>query len=163
VIKPEIAGKKVVYHLCAMNVVFDDMQLANVARIMYLQCETTVKELAQIILVEQEVVDKWIQNGEWDSFRQSLSISKKKQLKYLYKALNTLTSKLNATDEPAHKDVELMVKYSTMIKNIDTEQDLTGLLHIAETFVRWLYKKNEPLAKTVTLELETYIKEQKES
>jgi hypothetical protein len=163
VIKSEIAGKKVAYHLCAMNVVFDDMQLANVARIMYLQCETTVKELAQIILVEQEVVDKWIQNGEWDSFRQSLSISKKKQLKYLYKALNTLTSKLNATDEPAHKDVELMVKYSTMIKNIDTEHDLTGLLHIAETFVRWLYKKNEPLAKTVTLELETYIKEQKAS
>ncbi len=135
----------------------------NVARIMYLQCETTVKELAQIILVEQELVDEWIQNGEWGSFRQSLSISKKKQLKYLYKALNTLTSKLNASDEPAPKDVELMVKYSTMIKNIDAEKDLTGLLHIAETFVRWLYKKNEPLAKTVTLELETYIKEQKES
>lgn len=126
-----------------------------------MQCEMNVKELTQSLMVPEEVVERWIQNGEWDSFRQSLSISKKKQLKYLYKALNTLTSKLNATDEPAHKDVELMVKYSTMIKNIDTEQDLTGLLHIAETFVRWLYKKNEPLAKTVTLELETYIKEQK--
>jgi hypothetical protein len=161
VIKPEIAGKKVACHLCAMNVGFDETQLIKLARILYLQCEMNVKELTQSLMVPEEVVERWIQNGEWDSFRQSLSISKKKQLKYLYKALNTLTSKLNATDEPAHKDVELMVKYSTMIKNIDTEQDLTGLLHIAETFVRWLYKKNEPLAKTVTLELETYIKEQK--
>ncbi len=151
------------YHLCAMNVGFDETQLMKVARILYLQCEMDIKELTQSLMVPEEVIKRWIQTGEWDSFRQSLSISKKRQLKYLYKALNTLTSKLSATDEPVPKDVELMVKYSTMIKNIDTEQDLTGLLHIAETFVRWLYRKNEPLAKTVTLELETYIKEQKES
>ena len=151
------------YHLCAMNVGFDETQLMKVARILYLQCEMDIKELTQSLMVPEEVIKRWIQTGEWDSFRQSLSISKKRQLKYLYKALNTLTSKLSATDEPVPKDVELMVKYSTMIKNIDTEQDLTGLLHIAETFVRWLYRKNEPLAKSVTLELETYIKEQKES
>lgn len=151
------------YHLCAMNVGFDETQLMKVARILYLQCEMDIKELTQSLMVPEEVIKRWIQTGEWDSFRQSLCISKKRQLKYLYKALNTLTSKLSATDEPVPKDVELMVKYSTMIKNIDTEQDLTGLLHIAETFVRWLYRKNEPLAKTVTLELETYIKEQKES
>lgn len=151
------------YHLCAMNVGFDETQLMKVARILYLQCEMDIKELTQSLMVPEEVIKRWIQTGEWDSFRQSLSISKKRQLKYLYKALNTLTSKLSATDEPVPKDVELMVKYSKMIKNIDTEQDLTGLLHIAETFVRWLYRKNEPLAKTVTLELETYIKEQKES
>lgn len=152
-----------VYHLCAMNIGFDETQLKNVARVLYLHCDMNVKELSQSLMVTEEVIEGWILSGEWNSYRVSLSISKKKQLKYLYKALNTVTSKLNATDEPTPKDMELMAKYSAMIKNMDTEHDLTGMLHTAETFVRWLYKKNEPLAQTVTRELEAYIKEQKES
>lgn len=145
-----------------MNTQLDETQLKRLARILYLQCEMDVAELKEYLMLQDEVILEWIQSGAWDSFRESLSLSKKKQLKYLYKALNATTSKLNAADEPTAKDVELMMKYSTMIKNIDTQHDLTGLLHTAETFVRWLYKKNEQLAQTVTTELETYIKEQKE-
>ena len=163
VIKPKIAGKRAAYHLCAMNVGFDETQLKKIARLLYLQCEMNVKELTQSLMVPEEVIERWIQSGEWDSVRESLSISKKKQLKYLYKALNTVTSKLNATDEPTPKDMELMAKYSAMIKNMDTEHDLKGQIQTAETFVRWLYKKNEPLAQTVTEELGVYIKEQNES
>jgi len=143
-----------------MNIEFNEEKLLHIARLLYLQCEMDIQGVADTVMVTTEVVKKWIDDGGWNSYKESLSISKSKQLKYVYKALNTLTSKLNETEAPAPKDVELMIKYSAIIKNLDTENDLNGLIHIAETFVRWLHKKNEPLAKTVTLELETYIKEQ---
>ena len=73
-----------------------------------------------------------------------------------------MTIILTSTEESTPIDVELMMKYSAMIKNIDTEHDLTGLIYLAEAFLTWLYKKDEQLSKTVTVEMEAYIKEQKE-
>ncbi len=162
VTKPKIVRKKAPYHLCAMDVRFEESHVEGIARVLYLQCDMNVKEVSQRVRQPEETIENWIQGGEWNMFRESLSISKKKQLKYLYKALNSVTSRLNATEEPTPKDVELMMRYSAMIKNIDTEHDLTGLIYLAEAFLTWLYKKDEQLSKTVTVEMEAYIKEQKE-
>ncbi len=145
-----------------MDLRFDESHVEGIARVLYLQCEMSVREVSQRVRQPEGTIENWIRSGEWDMFRESLSISKKKQLKYLYKALNSVTSRLNATEEPTPKDVELMMKYSAMIKNVDTEHDLSGLIHLGEAFLTWLYKKDEQLSKTVTIEMEAYIKEQKE-
>ncbi len=130
------------------------------ARFLYVKKATPISEVAHELNTDEATIRRWITEGQWDTVRKSLSISKSVQLEYLYQIAEGLTMKL-AGNDPNPKELDQLMKYSAIIKNLDTENSVYGIIEAAEVFTEWLYKRNKPLAQTFVKEFDKFVKERK--
>jgi hypothetical protein len=130
------------------------------ARDLYTKNNRNIPETAREVRVDEATVREWVRDGEWNTVRQSNSISKKTQLDLLYTITDELTAKMK--EGPATtKEVDLLLKYTAAIKNLDTENSIYSLIETAELFITWLYRRSIPMAQTFTRHFELFIKERK--
>ncbi len=131
------------------------------ARTLYTELGRNIKETARELCEDEATIRSWIQEGEWDLVRQSNSISKQGMIRFLYRLSDQLKEKMSADETINPKDVDLLQKYASTIKTLDTENSVYSLIEAAELFITWLYQRNMSLAQTVTKQFDRFIKERK--
>jgi septum formation inhibitor MinC len=128
------------------------------ARTLYTQNGKTIAETAREVNASESQMREWIVAGEWDTVRRSLLLSKQMQLDRLYAMLESLDEKMK--QDPGNvKDMALVLKYTTAIRNLDTENSVYATIEAAELFIGWLYRRDKALAQTFTNHFQVYIKE----
>jgi len=143
-----------------MNNDFPISARKEIARILYTQNNRTIRETADDVMVDEATVRAWINEGSWDLVRRSLLISKDAQLSHLYDAVEQLNDRMQ-NGQSAAKDMDQLLKYTTAIKNLDTDNSVYSLIECAELFIAWLYHRNRALSQTVTRQFEVFIKERR--
>lgn len=128
------------------------------ARTLYVREAKTISEVANEVSVDEATIRGWINESSWDMVRKSLSISKAKQLEHLYDLTEQLSSELKNSDNKS-KDVDLLLKYTTTIRNLEVDNSVYATLEAGEDFLAWLYRKNLPFAQEVTREFDIFVKE----
>lgn len=128
------------------------------ARTLYTQNGKTIAETAREVNASESQIREWIAAGEWDTVRRSLLLSKQMQLDRLYAMLESLDEKMK--QDPGNlKDMELVLKYTAAIRNLDTESSVYATIEAAELFIGWLYRRDMALAQTFTNHFQVFIKE----
>src|SRR4051812_37193371 len=97
------------------------------AKLLYTRHDITNKDIALEVGVEESVIRFWIHEGAWGSVKRSLLISKASQLELLYSQLEKLNNKVNAEENASSKDVDLILKYTTSIKNLESETTVSDI------------------------------------
>jgi hypothetical protein len=130
------------------------------ARNLYTTNGKSVKEVAFTVNVEESTLRCWIKEGAWDTVKRSLLISRQAQLEHLYDLTESLSRKIKEQDEPNHKDVDLLLKYTNAIKNVDTDNSSTyTLIDAAETFISWLRFRDHRLTLLFTAHWDRFVAE----
>jgi hypothetical protein len=129
------------------------------AKDLYTRLDVSVEDIALTISVDEDEVCDWIKEEAWDGMKRSLLISKKVQLAHLYSLLGQINTKITCAEEIAVKDVDLFIKYTTAIRNLEADMPVSGIIEVAEGFVMWLRRRDVDLAKQVTVQLDLFIKE----
>ena len=151
------------YHLCAMNNNLSADDRRDVARMLYTENDKTCKEIATAMKTEEAAVRQWIQEGEWDMVRRSLAASKREQLERLYEMVEQLNRQIAKEEEKNPKDMDMLLKYMTMINKLETDSNLYRTIEMAEGFLTWLYRKNKKQAQAYVHYYNQFIKEMKVS
>ncbi len=128
------------------------------AKLLFTQHKHTIKEVAKTIDIEEAVVRKWVKDNNWEEIRLSLLVSKEFQLSKLYNLLDRLTTKMNDDIEINTKEVDLTIKYTAAIKNLEVETGLLQIVEVAKLFTTWLSRKDKEIARMITIELDAFIK-----
>lgn len=129
------------------------------ARLLYTKHDKTVGEVASTVGTDEATVRNWIRSGEWDTVKRSLLVSKFAQLERLYILLEQLSARTKNVDEINPKDVDLIMKYTAAIKNLETDNGMAAIIEVAEQFTNWLHRRDLELTKEFTLRFDAFIKE----
>ncbi len=152
----KIARLQNVTHLCAMKEELSYSQKREWAKTQYTKEDISIRDIALKVDADEAIVRSWIQEGKWVEIKRSALTSKAVQLDYFYNALEKVTSR-QATDNL--KDVELMVKYTAAIKNLESETGVSSIVQVAETFTTWLLRRDPELSRTVTAHFDAFVRE----
>lgn len=130
------------------------------AQLLYTRYDMNAKEVSLQTGASEADVRKWIKEGNWDGLRRSLLTSREEQLKTLYDILAALTAQVKQnTENPNPKDADLIIKYTSAIKNLETGIGVGEIIDVVKPFLLWLMKKDLELAKKLTVYFDAYIKE----
>lgn len=133
----------------------------DIARTIYTECDKSVSETAALIGKSEDVLRLWITEGAWDLQRRTLAASRKKQLDQLYLALGQLQREMDEDPSLVTKKLDLMLKYAAVIKNLDADGSIYGIVEAAQQFITWLYPRDAESAKTFTRLFDEFIKTKK--
>jgi len=137
-----------------------DGQKKEWAQLLFTRFDLSIKEIAIKTGAGEEELRLWIQEGNWEGIRRSLLTSKEVQLNILYDILESITTRIKENGADNTKDADLVIKYTTAIKNLETESSVTQIIEVAKKFINWLQTIDIELAKTVTLRFDAFIKEE---
>ncbi len=116
------------------------------------------KEVALEVGVSETTVKGWIKDGAWDEVRRSGLVSKKQQAKMFMSQIEKLNNRLANEQDPNPKDVDLIVKYTNAVKNLEEEIALGTIIDVSEQFISWLRKRDNVMAKKLVILFDAYIK-----
>ncbi len=131
------------------------------ARSLYIKEDISIRDIALKVSADEVIVRSWIQEGRWSEIKRSLLTSKAMQLDYFYRALESITSRTVAGQAFDNlKDVDLIVKYTTAIKNLESETGIASIVQVAEVFTTWLLRRDPELSRKITPQFDAFIREQ---
>jgi len=146
-------------HLWVMKDEITTEQKKQWARLLYIYHEETIQGIAAIVDIDESEVRLWVNDNKWTDVKRSNLTSKENQLQTMYSMLEKATDRMKNDEHPNPKDADLLIKYTAAIKNLETDTSLTQIVEVAKLFTTWLYRRDIPLTKTVTLQLDAFIKE----
>lgn len=134
------------------------------AQLLYTHHNHTIPEVCVATGATEAMVRNWVQEGNWDGLRRSITVTRQTQLTLLYDILHAHIVKVKAHAEDEHaegnsKDADLLIKYTAAIKNLEKETSIREIVDVAKLFTTWLMKHNLELAKTVNREFDDFINE----
>ena len=128
------------------------------ARTLFTTGNKEAKDVALEVGVSESVIKGWIKNGAWDEVRSSGLVSKKQQAKMFMSQIEKLNNRLANENDPNPKDVDLIVKYTNAVKNLEEEIALATIIDVSEQFIIWLRNRDSAMAKKLVVLFDSYIK-----
>ena len=137
-------------------------QKKEYAKLLYITGDLNQKEIAERVDVNPKTIGTWIEDGMWKYLRKSLLTSKGDQLRRYYEILDAVTTKIEAT-EGGYGDTKLAdmsIKYTGIIKNLETETSTGQMIETGMRFIRSVQKVDSELAKQITKFFDAFIMEE---
>ena len=129
------------------------------AQMLFTRHDKSIKDIAATVNTDEATVRGWIAEGGWEGIRRSLLTSKATQLEHLYNLLDALNAKLRNAEEPTTKDVDMMLKYTGTIRNLETETTASEIIEVSELFILWLRRRDLNLARKLIVHFDAFVKQ----
>lgn len=117
-------------------------QKKEFAKNLFVHENLTQQEIAERVGVSRKTIGKWIQEGQWESLKVSITLTREEQLKNLYRQLAEINKEIAERKEsrfasPAEADT--ITKLSNAISKLETDigvADIIAVLKKLTAFVR---------------------------
>jgi hypothetical protein len=136
------------------------MRQQAAARQLYATCAMPAQEIATLLHIEPATVQQWITDGRWQTVRQTMAASKERQLAALYQVTEQLSNKI-ADGDCTEKEVDKLLKYVGIIKQVDTDLSLYTVVQVAEQLLTWLNQRDRPAALKLSAVFDQFINQRK--
>ena len=137
----------------------DTARKKEYAKILFLNHDYTQKEIAEKVGTGPHTIGRWVKEGNWETMRRSLVMTKGEILNSLYQVMETLTISIKESGGGDVKDADRLIKISSAIKNLETDTSITEMMETAKLFVRWLQTMDMDFAARVMEHFDMYFKE----
>ncbi len=130
------------------------------ARTLFTKQQYSMSDTASAVNADEASVRYWITEGGREGVKRSFLISKNTQLAHFYDQIDKLNGKISKNpDEINTKEVDLICKYTTAIKNLEVDVTIAQIIEVTELFVKWLKPRDLTFTKQVTARLDAFIRE----
>lgn len=132
------------------------------AQLLYTRERLTQKEIAEKVGVTEKTVGKWKTEGEWDSLRNSYSVTREQELLNIYTQMTELNEAIASRKKGERyataREADTLVKLATAAKQLETDASLTEIINTFSGFIEWLRPIDLPKAKELIMIQDSYIK-----
>lgn len=131
------------------------------AKELYLSGGHTQKAIALKVGTTEKTIGRWKDSEKWDEMKRSLLASKKEQISFLYRQLESLRNEYDQNDKRVgSKDADAILKLTAAIRNLENDAGLGEIIEVITKFTLWLSKEDLPLAQKLTPIFDQFIQEQ---
>lgn len=125
-----------------MSTVLTNTQKKEWAQILYTKEHLTQAEIADKVGVSRVTINSWINKGNWEMLKVSITITKEEQLKNLYKQLSELNKTINDREDgkrfPGVKESDIISKLAAAINKMETEIGLDDIVSVLSELLKWV-------------------------
>ena len=167
----------------------ENERLKEHAKLLYtVEGVTLQKELAERVGVSEQTISKWVNEGQWETRRASLTMTKEEELRRLYRRLsfhndslerleeeyNDTSNLIAVTADPKEKKLlkkdlsdlitqinkvsDSISKTSAAIRSMETDTSIGDSMQAFKELIQFIRNEDFDLAKTVTTHADELIK-----
>lgn len=132
------------------------------AEMLFLRGDIDQKEIARIVAVSQVTMSKWVNDEKtnWKAKRKSFLVTKQEQVRRLYNIIDKLTTRIDTSDDQGDtKEADKLIKYTTALKNLETDASVADIMEVAMMFTKWLQPIDPTLTLSVSNHFDLFIKD----
>jgi hypothetical protein len=138
-----------------------DSTKKELAKLLFTNNDCSPKEIAARTAVTESTINKWIIEGNWETLKHSLLLTKDLQLRLFYQQLGNLNNAvMQGVGYPTTKEADVQKKLTASIHALETETNIAQVIQVAKDFTTWLPNDDMELVKTILLLFDSYIKQQ---
>lgn len=132
------------------------------ARLLFTRENLTQTEIADRVGVSRVTVNKWVNTGNWEHLKVSLTITREEQLKNLYRQLAELNANISSREQggrfPTAAEADTISKLANAIKKMETEVGVADITSVFGEFLKWLRAADVERAKEICPVLDDFVK-----
>lgn len=117
-------------------------QKKSLAKDIYCLGSYTFEEIAEKVGSTRQTVSKWAKDGQWDSLKAGMSVSREQILKGLYAQVTEINKAIQCNDEGSRyatpSQADTLAKLSAAIKKMELESGISSLVSSGIRFAEWL-------------------------
>lgn len=128
-------------------------RLKDLARTLYISSPMTQKQIAEKIDVSEKTMTAWVNDGQWEGLKKSLTTTKQEQLAMLYEILAKMNAEGKAAledDDPnTNPDSDGIIKIAAAIQKLEKETGVGEMIQTGIAFIGFVQKENLDDAKVI--------------
>ena len=132
------------------------------AKMLYTKETLTQAEIAERVGVSRVTVNNWINKGNWEQLKTSVTMTREEQLKTQYRQLAELNEAISKKPigqrYPNTAEADTISKITNAIKKMETEVGLSDIISVFTDLLKWLRAYDPTQAKEITPLLDAYVK-----
>ncbi|MDR0412988.1 MAG: helix-turn-helix domain-containing protein [Dysgonamonadaceae bacterium] len=132
------------------------------AKLLYTKENLTQAEIAERVGVTRVTVNKWINAGNWETLKISISMTNEEQLKNLYRQLAEIQNTILGREDKARyampAEAEVIRKLTISIKGLQADLGLSEITSVFGGLIQFLRTYEPKLIKEITPVLDAYVK-----
>ncbi|WP_294549535.1 helix-turn-helix domain-containing protein [uncultured Bacteroides sp.] len=132
------------------------------AKMLYTKETLTQAEIAERVGVSRVTVNNWINKGNWEQLKVSITITREEQLKNLYRQMAELNDAISKKPIgqrfPSTAEADTISKLSNAIEKMETEVGLSYIISVFSGLLQWVRTYDPTQAKEITPLLDAYVK-----
>lgn len=137
-------------------------QKKEFAKTLFLHENLTQQEIAERVGVSRKTVNKWINDGQWESLKVSITLTREEQLKNLYRQLAELNKTISERKEsrfasPAEADT--ITKLSNAISKLETDIGVADIIAVLKKLTAFVRRISLDKAKELVPLFDSFLKD----
>lgn len=124
---------------------------------------TVQKQLADKVGVSYNTVNRWVNEENWEKYRNNMLLTREEQMQNLLLELVEINEEIKSYDKgkryAGSKLADVRRKLIKDIKELETKASIAEMIHTAQRFTKWVAATDIQKAKEIADLLNSFIKE----
>ena len=138
-------------------------QKRELAQLLYTRNNFTQKEVAKKVGVSETTMSKWVNAGNWDALKTSITATREEQLRRLYLQLAEYNTAIENREQgkryPNSKEADAMNKIASAIEKLERETGAVDILNVSKKMLDWLRRFDLPKAQELSALFDAFLKD----
>jgi hypothetical protein len=138
---------------------FTNEQKKDHARLLFTYQQESIANISKTTGITEDQIKDWIKEDKWNVRREANLLTKDNQLHRLYNMLLHITDKIKVNKYALKdiKDLDIMLKLTACIRNLEDEDSIAYTIDVANAFTGWLKEEAPKMALPCANAFEKYI------
>lgn len=138
-----------------------NQQKKDWAKLLFMQGELTMQQIAEKVDVNRVTISKWIKEGNWEMLRAAITTTREEQIRNLYMQLAEINKTIAARESKyaTSAEADIINKLSGTIEKMEGEFNIADIISVSKQLLTWLRKRDPEKAIELSFYIDEFVKE----
>lgn len=140
------------------------IRLQDYAKVLFLKENLTQKEIAEKVGVSEVTMSRWVNDNNWESLKQSVSVTREERMRSTITQLTELDNLIASRDEnyrfPSKEESNIRRRLVADLASLENECGLSDVINVSRKILDWIKPIDPAKGKEMLSLFDAYIKDQ---
>ena len=139
-----------------------NQQKKDWAKVIFLQENMTIQEIASKVGVSRITLGKWVKEGNWEMYKVALTTTREEQIRNTYLQLAEINKSIADRKEnkfPTPAEADTIKKLTAAINDMEKDFGIDIIIGVTKKLLTWMKKRNPEKADEMSYIIDEFIQE----
>lgn len=139
-----------------------NQQKKDWARVIFLQENMTIQEIAAKVGISRVTLGKWAKEGNWEMYKVALTTTREEQIRNTYLQLAEINKSIADRKEnkfPTPAEADTIKKLTAAINDMEKDFGIDIIIGVTKKLLGWMKKRNPEKADEMSYIIDEFIQE----
>lgn len=139
-----------------------NQQKKDWAKVIFLQENLTIQEIAVKVGVSRVTMGKWVKEGNWEMYKAALTTTREEQIRNVYLQLAEINRSIAERKEnkfPTPAEADTIKKLTAAINDMEKDFGVDIIIGVTKKLLTWMKKRSPEKADEMSYIIDEFIQE----